>query len=113
MKRINLSISKDFSPTPGGRYKAEGDNSGEEFRDLLLFPKFKEAMEKKAKLMIDLDGCMGFPSSFLDESFGGLARKLNLQSDKILEIIEFKSDDQPSLVKEIEKIIQISVHGRG
>lgn len=31
MKNIEISVAKDFSPAPGGRFKSQGDHSGEEF----------------------------------------------------------------------------------
>lgn len=105
-KKLNLSIAKQFSITPGGRYKKEGDNSGEEFFEKYLFPMYLMAESEGKKLLIDLDGCMGYPSSFLDESFGGLARRF---PDKdIFSVIEFKSEDEPGLPDTIKKIIERS-----
>ncbi len=71
-----IIIAKDFSKFPGPRYIRQGPNSGELFRDTKLYPAFIEAYEKGSKLEIDLDGVAGYGSSFLEESFGGLVRKL-------------------------------------
>lgn len=101
---LRLSIAKEFTPMPGGRYKKEGSYSGEEFRETVLLPKFLEAANNGVKLIVDLDGCMGYPSSFLDESFGGLARKFS--SKKVKEILVFKSDEQPSLIQIIYDMIE-------
>lgn len=101
---IEINIAKDFSPTPGGRYINEGPDSGELFRETLLIPKYTEAVEKNEKLRIILDGCFGFPSSFIDESFGGLARKLN--DKNIFSKIEVISNDQPSLIEMIKKAVE-------
>ena len=95
---------KDFSITPGSRYKDEGDFSGEEFRESILEPKFEEALRIKAKIIIDLDGTIGYGTSWLEEVFGGLARKYG--SEKILEIIDFKSDEEPYLVNDIKEYIK-------
>lgn len=92
-----LSISKNFSRTPGGRFRREGPYSGEEFREDLLIPYFLKAKEERVKLVIDLDGCMGYPSSFIDESFGGLARQFS--NKNVLDTLNFKSEDQPDLVE--------------
>ena len=54
---INIKVAIDFSNTPGGRFIKEGPNSGEEFRNKLLEPKYIEAKEKKEKILIDLDNC--------------------------------------------------------
>lgn len=100
---IKINIANDFTTSPGGRFKKEGDNSGELFRETILYPKYQEAKEKGEKLEINLDGCMGYPSSFIDESFGGLSRLLKDKS--ILDTMTFISNDQPSLVEEIKECV--------
>lgn len=104
MNIITIVIARDFTDTPGGRYKNEGEFSGEEFRNCLLRPKYEEAVRENKELFIDLDGCMGYPSSFLDESFGGLAREY--PGKDISKRIILKSDDQPGLVNEIMNMIK-------
>lgn len=106
MDNIKISIAEDFSTTPGGRFKKEGESSGEEFREEILIPKFEDAKKNNLKLIIDLDGCMGYPSSFLDESFGGLARSYKSKNVDVLKYLEFVSKDQPGLVKDIAKYIK-------
>lgn len=103
MAYINFSIAKDFTDTPGGRYIKEGEFSGEEFRVNKLIPLYEAAVEKGCTILMDLDGCMGYPSSFLDESFGGLARLY--PKDKVFERFEFISEDQPGLIDEIKKMM--------
>lgn len=103
---IIINIAEDFSKTPGGRYTSEGPFSGEEFREKYLKPKFLQAKEANTKLRINLDGCYGYPSSFLDESFGGLARELN--DTKLLDYLEFVSNDQPGLIDYIMQCINNS-----
>jgi len=67
-----ISISKDFSPTPAGRYyPQDGDFPGELFRDTILVPSLK----KYAKTIVNLDNDSGYGSSFIDEAFGGLLRE--------------------------------------
>ena len=73
---VELNIARDFSKTPAGRtMKAHGKHSGETFREKLLEPKLREAINTKSKLRVVLDGTAGYPASFLDEAFGGLVRK--------------------------------------
>jgi hypothetical protein len=55
--------------------KKEGQYSGEEFRNSVLQPKFEYAKNEGIKIKIDLDGTFGYGTSFLEEVFGGLARK--------------------------------------
>ncbi len=98
-----IVIAKDFSKTPGARYRDEGLYSGQEFREELLEPKFLEAIEKKEKLKVNLDGGYGYPTSFLEEAFGGLVRIYGLR--EVRETIELISEDEPSLIDEIMSYI--------
>ena len=100
---MKIIISTDFSGTPGARYKHEGPFSGEEFREKLLDPAFTECRKRKEKLIIDLDGGYGYPTSFLEEAFGGLARMYGKR--KVNDILEFVSEDEPSLIDEIRNYI--------
>lgn len=70
-----INIAKDYSTTLGGRWIKLGYYSGEEFYNNILEPKYLEASKADDKLIIELDGTTGYPSSFLDQSFGELARK--------------------------------------
>lgn len=98
-----IRIATDFTETPGARYRSEGDYSGEEFRENLLEPKFLEAKNKSEQLTIDLDGGYGYPTSFLEEAFGGLARKYG--SAIVSATLVFISRDEPSLIDEIQEYI--------
>ena len=101
---VKIKISEDFSPIPGTRYRDEGEFSGEQFREDLLIKKYIVAKEKKEKLVIDLDGGYGYPTSFLEEAFGGLARIYG--SKEILDTLIFISNDEPSLICEIKSYIR-------
>lgn len=101
MENIELKISTDFSTTPGARYKEEGDFSGEEFRENVLYPKFKEAKAKNCHLKINLDGTAGLGTSFLEESFGGLLRTNKLDYNEVVDIIQFVSLENPDYIEEI------------
>ncbi len=70
MNKVMISIAKDFTDTPGGRNRTDGPYSGERFRDDVLVP----ALER-GEVEVDLDGVLGFGSSFLEEAFGGLVRR--------------------------------------
>ena len=96
---MNINICKDFSETPGARYRNEGDFSGEQFREELLEPKFLEAKNNGEKIIINLDGGYGYTPSFLEVAFGGLSRKYG--SDYVLPVLEFESNDEPSLIDEV------------
>lgn len=98
-----INICKEFSETPGARYKSEGDFSGEEFRETMLRPKYEKAREDGEELTIELDGGYGYPTSFLEEAFGGLARIY--EPSEVIETLRFISEDEPSLVDEIKGYI--------
>ena len=106
---MNINICKDYTDTPGGRYISQGEFSGEYFRNKLLKPKYLEAVEKNEKLKIDLDGGYGYGSSFLEEAFGGLIRDLDEDYKQALEIIQIKSNDEPSLIEDITKYIKDAI----
>lgn len=91
---MEINIAKDYARAPGGRFIKDGPNSGEDFRNKILKPKYLEAKAKKEKLIVNLDGGYGYATSFIEESFGGLVR---ITKDKnILDIIEIVSNDSPA-----------------
>ncbi|PWF25569.1 hypothetical protein DD235_02345 [Corticimicrobacter populi] len=65
-----ISIARDFSLSPAARYRKEGPNSGQRFREELLYPPLAAGQ----KVIVNLDGAVGYGSSFLEEAFGGLIR---------------------------------------
>jgi len=103
MDNIILKV-KDFSITPGSRYKDEGDFSGEEYRKKILEPAFEKALEKNIKVLIDLDGTIGYGTSWLEEVFGGLARKYGVKY--VMSLLDFKSEEEPYLINDIKEYIK-------
>ena len=85
---MEYSIAKSFSKYPAGRFRSDGDYSGERLRDEVLVPKLREL----DPVVVDITGTEGFGSSFLEEAFGGLVRagwslgqleaKLEIKADK-------------------------------
>lgn len=69
-----LKVLTDYTEFPGPRYikQDQRHSSGEEFYITKLNPMFAECLREKDKLVVNLDGTSGYPSSFLDESFGQL-----------------------------------------
>lgn len=102
MGNIVLNIAKDYTRCPGARYESEGDYSGERFRESLLVPKLKEAIETGVKLEIILDGSAGYSTSFLEESFGGLIRTNNYTLQEVNDNIIIISDEDPSYEEDIK-----------
>lgn len=100
-----LNIATTFTTLPGPRFKAEGANSGEEFRERFLRPAFDRAVEAKEPLIVILDGAQfGYPTSFLEEAFGGLAREVGI--DQVLKVLQFVSTTERLLPREIESYIR-------
>lgn len=104
MDSITIKVC-NFSKTPGSRYRDEGEkaHSGQEFREDILEPNFKTALAKNQKLLIDLDGTIGYGTSWLEEVFGGLARSWG--KDKVLNILDFKSEEEDYLIDDIKQYI--------
>jgi hypothetical protein len=100
---LNISVARDFADTPGPRSREEGEHSGEQFLEEVLLPIFEKAVRTDQELTIDLDGTEGYATSFLEASFGGLARRFD--PALVLKFIHFKSDDEPHLVQEVKQYI--------
>lgn len=79
MEEQTINIYKDFSPILGGRFESLGQFSGEEFYKKILYPKFVDSQSRGKELHVYLDGTKGYGSSFLDQSFGELARQFDLE----------------------------------
>lgn len=101
---IEIVIAKDFSDSPGARAYEDGPNSGEEFYEKILHPKFLEAKSQHKQLFIDLDGLWGWPSSFVSGSFGKLSQEYGAK--QVLSILEFKSNDNPLRIKKAKSEIR-------
>lgn len=100
---MELNIGKDYSKTPGGRKKDSGDYSGEDFLEKCLKKQFEEALRKGEPLFVNFDGLYGYPSSFLEESFGGIVRlyKESLSLNEIFKTIILVSNDNPLLIERV------------
>jgi hypothetical protein len=94
----------EFTSTPGARYTWEGPYSGEEFRESYLAPAFLRARKANTTLTVDLDGTSGYATSFLEESFGGLARRYGIAD--VLRIVKIKCDDEPASIARIDGYIR-------
>lgn len=75
-----LKVLTEFTEFPGPRYIKQDQRhcSGEEFYITKLNPIFAGCLRDNYKLVVDLDGTSGYPSSFLDESFGQLVYDFTL-----------------------------------
>lgn len=101
---MRICVREDFSDSPGARYRKDGPHSGEEFYDELLHPKYREAREKKVKLVVDLDGVWGYPSSFVSGSFGRLS--IAYGAREVLDTIVFISEESEAREERIRMEIE-------
>lgn len=90
MEKFSIKIAQEFSDKLGGRWIKLGPNSGELFYEEMLLPKYNEAVSAGEKLYIYLDGAKSYPNSFLDQSFGHLARVKGV--DEVSKNIVFRTE---------------------
>ena len=89
---IKINIAKEFTTLPGPRYRDQGPGSGQQFLEKHLRPAFLKARETNDQVIIQLDGVKyGYPTSFLEEAFGGLAREFGIM--EVLNLLRFDSPD--------------------
>ena len=100
---MSFSVSKQFTDTPGPRYRKQGRYSGEEFRDSFLEPLLEQYISTGRPIEINLDGVYGYPTSFLEEAFGGLARAHSI--DVVQKAFTYVAKEQPGIVEEIQSDI--------
>lgn len=101
MTSTTISVAKQFSVTPAGRYRTDGPFPGEAFRDDFLVPALKGG---SGQVIVDLDGTAGYGSSFLEEAFGGLIR-LGFELQALRDRLSVKSS-YPSYVQRVWSYIQ-------
>jgi hypothetical protein len=104
MTTINISIAKDFSRYPAGRFVDDGPYPGELCRNKLLVP----ALQKHEIVTVDLDGTLGYGSSFLEETFGGLVRVDGFTSSDLHKRLQLVAKDK-SVVEEIWSYVDSAV----
>ena len=102
---LEINIANDFTRLPGPRYRHQGPGSGQQFLTDHLRPMFESARASNEKVTIKLDGVRyGYPTSFLEEAFGGLAREFG--SGEVLKYLRFESVTEPMLGEEIRYYIE-------
>ena len=101
---ITINIARGFTPLPGPRYREQGPGSGQQFLEEHLRPAFEKARKTGEHVTVQLDGVKyGYPTSFLEEAFGGLAREFGIEP--VRETLSFESHVEPLLNQEIRHYI--------
>ena len=98
---ITVNIAKNFTRYPSGRYRVNGDSSGEEFRVRFL----ETPLARGEDVCVEFDGTVGYGSSFLEEAFGGIVRSIKKPASYVLDHLSFNSSDE-SIVEEVRQYIQ-------
>lgn len=88
-----LVVANDFYKRPAGRYKTDGQYSGEAFREDYLLPELRK-LTADEKLIVNFDGVTMSASSFLEEAFGGLVRKGYFSAEVLKQKLEIHSSRQ-------------------
>lgn len=96
-----ISVAKDFSPEPAGRTKVDGPFSAEDFRERVLAP----ALMRPCLILVNLDGTVGYASSFLEETFGGLVREHGFVPENLRRKMRIISEEDPTLILEIDQYL--------
>ena len=84
-----INIARQYSQFPGGRYPDDGEGNGTDFRRRFLVP----VLRNRLRATIELDGTAGYPSSFLEEAFGGLVRKEGFTAEEVLNAFDIVARD--------------------
>lgn len=95
MLHKHIYVATDFSTFPAGRYRTDGNFSGEEFRENYLIPALSIP---GCHTHVHLDGTMGYSSSWLQETFGKLAKIFQIEDLK--QRLTIYSEQDSSLVNE-------------
>lgn len=98
-----INVAQDFTRFPGGRFLEDGDKSGQAFREEYLEPALEANAKQKVK--IQMDGVLGYGSSFLEEAFGGLVRQGKLSEEDFWRTFEIETSDS-ALLLEIKEYIR-------
>ena len=90
---MTIDIASQFSRHPAGRVDADGPDNGARFRNEYLVPVLADAVNDNSirEVIVDIDGCRSFGSSFLEEAFGGLARVPSFPFLDAIEILKIRS----------------------
>lgn len=99
MNTINIKVS-DWTRYPGGRFKEDGDFSGQEFREVYL----ENAVQNGDSFIIDFNGIFTAGWSFLDEALGYYVSEMGVGNFRKRFVII--ADDDPDILEEMEAIIE-------
>lgn len=95
---VKLHLATLVSPWLGGRYRKQGDFSGEEFRDAILLRALAFAV---GDVEVDLDGIEGPSPGFLDEALGaGLVETVGAEQAARVVVVGVKNAHLVKMIME-------------
>lgn len=104
INEIVYDFAKEFTQTPGPRYKDLGEKSGEEFREDIL----RELLKKYDFIKIDGSGVTtSFNPSFLSEAFIPLAQEMG-GADQLFKHILLYSPSNPKLEEKFKMYVRLA-----
>lgn len=103
MKKV-INIATDFCRAPAGRYRKNGDFTGEVFREDILVPAILN--NEYSEIIVNLDDLDGVGTSFWDEVFGELLRSKIISKDLFKQKVKLVCTDDVYLVPTIKSIIE-------
>jgi len=101
MSQQTINIARDFSKYPAGRFLSDGPYPGALCRDKLLIP----ALRANDTVTVELDGTLGYGSSFLEEAFGGMVRERGFTTEELERKLRLITSDS-SLSDEIWQYVK-------
>ncbi len=82
-----FSVANQFSKFPAGPRKTDGERSGELLREVMAI-----LLRRHSSVVIDLDGTLGYGSSFLRSAFEGLVTDERFSSEELHKRLYVKTD---------------------
>ena len=101
----HIDIGREFAKHLGARYREDGKNSGQQFREEVLEPAFAD----HDLVVIALDSIGGYSASFMEEAFGGVVRKFGL--DAVNSKLRFDAVERAYLVPIIQQWMREAAAG--
>lgn len=105
----SIKIANDFTDFVGHRFRTDGPKSGQEFREDFLEPLFRD--KSISEIEIDMDDSWNYPTSFLEETFGGLVRIFGKR--EVENKIKLISRQDTSLIRRINNFIEKAAKDSG
>lgn len=94
------AFAEEFTDTPGGRDRSEGDDSGEQFFQEVLEPRYRAGR----KTIFDMRDVYGFATGWLDGAFGEFAYRYGAGTFR--EYFRIKNDEDPTLLVEVDECLE-------